>query len=129
MILSVEELEEEVPTRCAYAEDTGATQAMPAARPVRIVPSPPFAEAEEPVLKVEESNFRTMAMRIPTAEELAAAAPIEIVEPAPCVRPTGAAAAARLLRTGADLARSAPAVPLLQAGSGLRPSPPPPPAF
>ncbi|MBK9090207.1 MAG: response regulator [Holophagales bacterium] len=85
MILSVEELEAEVPTRVPYAEDTGATQAMPALVLPESFP-PPF-EAEEPVVKVEESNFRTMAMRIPTAEELAAAAPMEVVEPAPAFAP------------------------------------------
>jgi CheY-like chemotaxis protein len=85
MILSVEELEAEVPTLGTYAEDTGATQAMPAL----VLPEsfPPPVEVEEPVLRVEESNFRTMAMRIPTAEELAAAAPVEIVEPAPAFAP------------------------------------------
>ncbi len=85
MILSVEDLEAEVPTQGTYAEDTGATQAMPAL----VLPEsfPPPVEAEEPFLKVEESNFRTMAMRIPTAEELAAAAPMEIVEPAPAFEP------------------------------------------
>ena len=67
-------------------------------------------------------------MRIPTAEELAAAAPDRIRRIAARVHPTAAPTAARFLRTGAGLARSSSAVPLLQAGSGL-PVPPPPPAF
>lgn len=85
MILSAEELETEVPIQGKYAEDTGATQAMPALVLPESFP-PPF-ETEEPILKAEDSNFKTMAMRIPTAEELAAAAPIEIVEPAPAFEP------------------------------------------
>jgi CheY-like chemotaxis protein len=85
MILSEEDLEAEVPTQGTYAEDTGATQAMPALVLPESFPLP--AEAEEPFQKVEESDFRTMAMRIPTAEELAAAAPKEIVEPAPAFEP------------------------------------------
>lgn len=81
MILSVAELEEQFPPQAPFAEDVGATQAMPTLALPESFP-PPFA-VEEPVLEVEDSNFKTMAMRIPTADELAAAAPMEIVEPAP----------------------------------------------
>ena len=79
MILSAAELEAAFLPQTPPAEDTGATQAMPAL----VLPEsfrPPFAE-EEQVLPVEDSNFRTMAMKIPTADELAAASPIEFVAP------------------------------------------------
>ncbi|MBK9372293.1 MAG: response regulator [Holophagales bacterium] len=81
MILSATELEEEIPATAPGAEDTGATQAMPALD-LNEALLPPFVAREE-VLPVEDANYRTMAMKIPTPEELAAAAPIDAFEPPP----------------------------------------------
>lgn len=81
MILSVAELEEEAPPPAPRAEDTGATQAMPALD-LNEALLPPFV-VQEQALPVEDANYRTMAMKIPTPEELAAAAPIDAFEPPP----------------------------------------------
>lgn len=81
MILSVADLETEISPPEPRAEDTGATQAMPALD-LNEALLPPFV-AQEQALPVEDANYRTMAMRIPTPEELAAGAPIEAIEPPP----------------------------------------------
>lgn len=81
IILSTAELEEEFPPPVPPVEDLGATRALPALALTESFP-PPFS-VEEPVQPVvEPSEFRTMAMKIPTMEELAAAAPLESVAPA-----------------------------------------------
>ena len=96
MILSVEEMEEGFPPPVPPTEDMGATQALPALALSDAFP-PPFAaeepeEAKEPAepeepeplpMVVDESNFRTMAMKIPSADEFAAAAPAVAVPPPP----------------------------------------------
>ena len=126
MILSAEELEEEFPPRVPSAEDTGATQAMPALVLPESFP-PPFAE-EEPVLPVEDSNFRTMAMRIPTAEELAAAAPMEIVEPAPAFVAAAPPPPPAFYEPEPVSLAPPPPSPFYRPEAAL-PVPPPPPAF
>ncbi len=81
MILSVADLEAEIPPPAPGAEDMGATQSMQALD-LNEALLPPFVAREE-VLPVEDANYRTMAMKIPTPEELAAAAPIETSAPPP----------------------------------------------
>ncbi|MBK6405087.1 MAG: response regulator [Holophagales bacterium] len=81
MILSVADLEAEIPPPAPGAEDMGATQSMQALD-LKEALLPPFV-AQEQGLPVEDANYRTMAMKIPTPEELAAAAPIETSAPPP----------------------------------------------
>jgi len=70
MILSAEEMEAAFPMPAAAPQDTGATQALPALSLAEPFP-PPFAEEPEPE-PAQESVYRTMAMRIPSPDELAA---------------------------------------------------------
>ncbi len=81
MILSAAELEGVLTHPVPPAEDTGATQSMPALTLSEALPSP-SAEEEWPMSRADAS-YRTIAMRIPTAAELAAAAPVGTFEPPP----------------------------------------------
>ncbi len=89
IILSTADLEEEFAPPVPPVEDLGATRAMPALALPESFP-PPFS-VEAPVQPVvEPSEFRTMAMKIPTAEELAGAAPFASAPSAPSVLPAPA---------------------------------------
>ena len=81
MILSVADLEAEIPPPAPGAEDMGATQSMQALDLKEALLPPVVAREQD--LPVEDANYRTVAMKIPTAEELAAAAPIDAFEPPP----------------------------------------------
>ena len=109
MILSAGDLEEAFPRPDAPLQDTGATQALPALDLGEALAAP------EPAPVLEDSNYSTRAMRIPTAEELVLAAEQEGVIPA---------SPFEVAEAPAEL----PA-PFLVEPAFVPPPPPPPPAF
>ena len=125
-ILSAEELEEEFPPRVAPAEDTGATQAMPALALSEAF-LPPFEE-EAPVPPAGDSNFRTMAMKIPTAEEFAASAALGSVEPVRELAPPPPPPPPALYEPEPAYPAPPPPSPFYRP-EAAQPVPPPPPAF
>lgn len=132
MILSVAELEEEFPPRVAPDEDSGATQALPAFVLSDAFPPPaePLFVVEEPAPQVEDANYRTMAMRIPSAEELAAEAPIEFVEaPRAFIPPPPPPPPAFYEPEPASFVPPPPPPSPFYRPEAATPVPPPPPAF
>ncbi|MCL4807571.1 MAG: response regulator, partial [Thermoanaerobaculia bacterium] len=90
MILSAEEMENAFLPAETPAQDTGATQVLTPIDLAELAP-PPFAEAAT-AAPVGESIYRTVAMKVPTPEELARAAREEGLIAQPPVEPEPEAA-------------------------------------
>jgi CheY-like chemotaxis protein len=111
MVLSVEELEEAFPPPAAPAGDTAATQILTPLELEEAAP-PPFGEAAASAPE-GESIYRTVAMKIPTAEEMTLAAENEGLVVPPLQDPED------------DVEPPTPFEPEL----AVETEPPPPPAF
>lgn len=128
LVLSVADLEETVAAPPAPAADTAKTQAF-AALDYTVPPPAPFAEAAAEAPQ-EESIYATMAMKIPTTDELRLAAEEEGIVPPPPPFPAeplaeipeaAASPFGEEVETG-PMSRPGPELP-------FAPPPPPPPAF